>query len=100
MRIVGVEKSSFVDYPGRTAAVLFTPGCNMDCFYCHNRHLLAPGENDPAYDERDVIAFLRKRIGLLDGVVISGGEPTLQKDLDSLRERNRTLKTEIRILKE
>jgi pyruvate formate lyase activating enzyme len=82
MRIVGVEKSSFVDYPGRTAAVLFTPGCNMDCFYCHNRHLLAPGEHDHAYDEQDVLAFLRKRIGMLEGVVISGGEPTLQKDLE------------------
>jgi pyruvate formate lyase activating enzyme len=82
MRIAGLEKNSVVDYPGKLAAVLFTPGCNMDCFYCHNRQLLSPGEDDPAYDPQKVLRFLHARIGFLEGVVISGGEPTLQKDLE------------------
>ncbi|MCD4825854.1 MAG: anaerobic ribonucleoside-triphosphate reductase activating protein [Phycisphaerae bacterium] len=81
MRIAGLEKNSIVDYPGHMAAVLFTPGCNMDCYYCHNRHLLAPGEEDPTLDSGNVMNFLRQRVGFLDAVVISGGEPTLQKDL-------------------
>ncbi|MBN1942137.1 MAG: anaerobic ribonucleoside-triphosphate reductase activating protein [Phycisphaerae bacterium] len=82
MRIAGLERSSFVDYPGKLAAVLFTPGCNLDCFYCHNRHLLSPGEKDQVYDPQDVLRFLRSRVGLLEGVVVTGGEPTLQKDLE------------------
>ncbi len=82
MRIAGLEKSSFVDYPGKLAAVIFTPGCNMDCFYCHNRQLLAPDESDRRYDPQAVLEFLRSRRFLLDGVVITGGEPTLQNDLE------------------
>jgi len=82
MRIAGIERSSFVDYPGKLAAVIFTPGCNLDCFYCHNRHLLSPGEKDAAYKPEDVLRFLHSRVGRLEGVVISGGEPTLQKDLE------------------
>ncbi len=82
MRIAGLEKSSFVDYPGKMAAVIFTPGCNMDCFYCHNRQLLAPGEDDNLHDPQAVLEFLRSRRFLLDGVVISGGEPTIQGDLE------------------
>ncbi|MBN1555555.1 MAG: anaerobic ribonucleoside-triphosphate reductase activating protein [Phycisphaerae bacterium] len=82
MRIAGLERSSFVDYPGKLAAVLFTPGCNLDCFYCHNRHLLSPGEEDVVYSPEDVLDFLRRRVGLLEGVVVTGGEPTLQKDLE------------------
>jgi pyruvate formate lyase activating enzyme len=82
VRIAGLERSSFVDYPGKLAAVIFTPGCNLDCFYCHNRHLLSPGETDVVYKPEDVLRFLRSRVGLLEGVVISGGEPTLQKDLE------------------
>lgn len=81
MRIAGMEKSSVVDYPGTVAAVLFVRGCNFDCWYCHNRELLeeAPPQGD--FSTKSVLAFLKKRRGLLGGVVISGGEPTLQKDL-------------------
>ena len=81
MRIAGLEKSSFVDYPGKLAAVVFTPGCNMNCFYCHNRQLLSPDESDNRYDVQGVLEFLHTRRFLLDGVVITGGEPTLQDDL-------------------
>lgn len=78
MQIAGFVKNSFVDYPGHIAAVVFVPGCNMDCWYCHNRPLWNKG---PLLSESDVFDFLKNRRAFLDGVVISGGEPTLQKDL-------------------
>ncbi|NBB94232.1 MAG: anaerobic ribonucleoside-triphosphate reductase activating protein [Planctomycetes bacterium] len=81
MQIAGLDKTSAVDFPGRIAAVVFTPGCNFDCWYCHNRHLLAPGEQPVRHDSQDVLDFLAMRVGLLDGVVVTGGEPTLQNDL-------------------
>lgn len=79
MRIAGLIKTSLVDYPGLVACVLFLPGCNYDCFYCHNPSLLK-GEYQ-IIPQETVMAFLRKRRGKLDAVVISGGEPTLQEDL-------------------
>lgn len=79
MNISGIIKSSLIDYPGLISCVLFTPGCNYDCFYCHNRSLIDGSHIllTPQY----VTDFLHRRSGLLDGVVISGGEPTLQSDL-------------------
>lgn len=79
MQIAGFLKQSLVDYPGEIAAVIFTPGCNFDCYYCHNRHII--GAQPPLVRPEEVWAHLRKRAGLLDGVVISGGEPCLQEDL-------------------
>ena len=70
-----------VDYPGKIAAVVFTPGCNMNCHYCHNRTLLSESADRRLTDPGDVELFLARRMGLLDGLVISGGEPTLQKGL-------------------
>ena len=85
MMIAGMVKSSLVDYPELVAGVLFVPGCNYNCFYCHNRSLL-DGTHD-IIEQQEVTDFLKKRVGLLDGIVITGGEPTLQKDLIStLRE--------------
>ncbi len=81
MRIVGLEKQSLVDYPDHLAAVLFTPGCNFDCHYCHNRHLLSPDAEDHALDVEKVLGFLAIRTEWLEGVVVTGGEPTLQEDL-------------------
>lgn len=79
MMISGIAKSSLVDYPGLVSCVLFVPGCNYNCFYCHNRALI-DGTHQILFPS-DVDAFLRKRVGLLDAVVISGGEPTLQPNL-------------------
>jgi pyruvate formate lyase activating enzyme len=79
MKIAGMVKNSFVDYPGKVACVVFVPLCNYDCFYCHNRHLIHDAPE--VLREEDVLAFLQKRVGMLDGVVVTGGEPTLQKDL-------------------
>ncbi|MGI6623420.1 MAG: anaerobic ribonucleoside-triphosphate reductase activating protein [Clostridiaceae bacterium] len=87
MRIAGLQKNSMVDFPGKISAVIFTQGCNMNCGYCHNRRLIKFTEENEVYDEDSVLAFLDKRRGLLDGVVISGGEPTLQKDLPCFIEQ-------------
>lgn len=94
MKVAGLVRTSTLDFPGHLAAVVFTAGCNLDCFFCHNRTLL--GEDAPDLPLTEVIAFLEKRKGLLDGVVISGGEPTLQPDLASfmflLREMGYAIK--------
>jgi len=80
MKIGGLQKSSLIDYPGKIAAIIFTQGCNFRCGYCHNPELLSSAEKT-SYSEESVLEFLKSRTGLLDGVVITGGEPTLQADL-------------------
>jgi pyruvate formate lyase activating enzyme len=80
LRIAGIQKNSTLDFPGCLSAVLFFAGCNYDCYYCHNRRLL---KDPPLVSMEYVISFLRKRRGLLDGVVLSGGEATLQGGLYS-----------------
>lgn len=82
MKIAGLQKNSFVDYRGKVSAVVFTAGCNMDCFYCHNRGILCDGEYAGAVREEEVLELLARRRRFLDGVVVSGGEPTLQPDLE------------------
>ena len=81
MRIGGVQKFSFIDYPGKTAAIIFTQGCNFKCGYCHNPQLVYPSLFKVSIPEEEIFAFLESRINQLDGVVITGGEPTLQPDL-------------------
>lgn len=81
MNIAGFQKSSFVDFPGIISCVVFTPGCNMKCGYCHNKHIL--GGDAPKVDALMVMDYLNKRKGMLKGVVVSGGEPTLQPDLEA-----------------
>jgi len=83
MRIAGFQKHSMVDFPGKLAAVVFTPGCNMNCYYCHNRVILGPQADAHLTDREEVLAYLFRRKGLLEGLVITGGEPTLQKGLKS-----------------
>ena len=85
----GMQRSSTIDFPGALACVLFTRGCDLDCFYCHNRELIAGDGGQLA--EAAVFSFLEKRRGLLDGVVVSGGEPTLQPDLEEFLRRVRPL---------
>ena len=80
MVISGLQKLTLLDYPGKTAAIVFTYGCNFRCPFCHNALLVTEKMQD-VIPEEEVLAFLRKRVGLLDAVCITGGEPTLQKDL-------------------
>lgn len=79
MIISGLVKSSLVDFPGLVSCILFLPGCNYNCFYCHNRSLI-DGTHE-IIDNSEIKLFLKKRRGMIDGVVITGGEPTLQPDL-------------------
>ena len=82
MRISGLQKMGLLDYPGKVACTVFTGGCNLRCPFCHNSELLA---NPPALMETDeLLAFLDKRRGLLDGVCITGGEPCVHADLPEL----------------
>ena len=81
MRFGGIQKTSLIDYPGQVSCVVFTLGCNFHCPYCHNPDIVKEKPVQGLFKEEDLYAFLKKRKGLLDGVVLSGGEPTLQKDL-------------------
>ena len=87
MRICGLQKLSMVDYPGKLAATVFTGGCNLRCPFCHNAPLVLRVAETPELPMDEVLTFLRSRKGLLDGVVLSGGEPLLQQGAaDFLRE--------------
>ena len=82
MQILGLNKTTLLDYPEHVAATIFTGGCNFKCPFCHNGDLvLNPGSVTP-YTEEEIFAFLRKRQGVIDGICVTGGEPSLQKDLD------------------
>lgn len=86
MNIQGYQKLTLLDFPGKTACTVFIGGCNLRCPFCHNAGLVrTPMAEQNAYDE--VMEYLRKRRGILDGVCVTGGEPLLQPDLaDFLRE--------------
>lgn len=82
MKISGIQKTSLIEYPGKIVSVLFTQGCNFRCPYCHNSELIGLESRDGEYFPLDsVYSFLEKRRGLIDGVSITGGEPTLQAGL-------------------
>src|SRR3989338_2426862 len=91
MRLGGLQKLSLIDYPGKLAAVVFTQGGNFRCGYCHNPELVLPKEYCPAVPEEDVMVFLRGRQEYLEGVVVRGGEPTLQEGLISFLDRIKRL---------
>ncbi len=82
MTIGGFHKFSLIDYPEKISAVIFTRGCNFRCAYCHNHALIHPRLLESQVHEEDVLSFLNSRKGLLDGVVVSGGEPLLQVDIE------------------
>ena len=90
MRIAGLQKMTLLDYPGKVACTVFLQGCNFRCPFCHNRDLL---DHDGPYsvDEEEFWAFLRKRQGLLDGVCVTGGEPTVQKSLPDFLKKIKAL---------
>ncbi|MBU1778481.1 anaerobic ribonucleoside-triphosphate reductase activating protein [Patescibacteria group bacterium] len=82
MLIGGLQKFSVLDYPGHISAIIFTKGCNFKCQFCYNPMLVYPSKKDHTLIlENDLFYFLKKRIGKLDSVVITGGEPTIQQDL-------------------
>jgi pyruvate formate lyase activating enzyme len=83
MLLGGLQKLTLIDYPGKVAATVFTVGCNFRCPFCHNPELVFPdfGGATGAVSEKEFFDFLKIRQGKLDGVCITGGEPTIQKDL-------------------
>ena len=80
MLISGIQKLTLLDFPGKTACTVFCYGCNFLCPFCHNA-LLVTEKAEGFIDEEEIFSFLQKRQGILDGVCVTGGEPTLQKDL-------------------
>ena len=90
MKIHGLQKMTLLDYPGRVACTVFFGGCNMRCPFCHNAELL-DGTAPAVMDDEELLSFLKKRQGLLDGVAFTGGEPLLQKDLPELMGKIRDL---------
>ncbi|MCR5419951.1 MAG: anaerobic ribonucleoside-triphosphate reductase activating protein [Lachnospiraceae bacterium] len=81
MKIHGLMKTTLLDYPGKVASTIFLGGCNMRCPFCHNMDLVTGPENITPIPEEEIMQHLKSRSGVIDGVCITGGEPTLQTDL-------------------
>jgi pyruvate formate lyase activating enzyme len=84
IKISGIQKTSLIDYPDNISTVLFTQGCNMNCPYCHNPELIPEGNENDYLKLDNLWNFLDKRAGLIDGVVITGGEPLIQESIYEL----------------
>ena len=92
MHISGLQKLAMVDFPGKLAATVFTGGCNLRCPFCHNALLVNRlAENPETHSVDEILDFLKKRKGLLDGVVLSGGEPLMQSGAAEFLEQVRSL---------
>lgn len=89
MLIQGLQKLTLLDFPSHVACTVFLGGCDFRCPFCHNSSLIAGGE--AVMDEEELLKFLKKRQGLLDGVAFTGGEPLLRRDLAPLLEKIRAL---------
>jgi len=96
MKFYGFEKLSLIDYDGHTAATVFTGGCNFYCPYCHNGGLVDL-KTAATFDEEEILAYLKKRVGLLDGLAVTGGEPTLYRELPSFLKKVKELGYDIKL---
>lgn len=94
MKIAGLQKNSTIDFPGKLSCVVFTAGCNYDCYFCHNRHLLGA---EAKIADSEFFQFLEKRKGLIDGVVITGGEPSLYSDLPDFIGKIKVMGYEVKL---
>ena len=90
MKIAGLQKLTLLDYPSKTACIVFTQGCNFKCSFCQNSELI-PLKGNEQITEEEIFDYLIKRKTVLDGVVITGGEPTIQKDLKDFVEKIKKL---------
>jgi pyruvate formate lyase activating enzyme len=91
MIIAGLQKTTLIDYPGKMAAIIFTRGCNFRCHYCHNPGLVDPEKYYPEIPEKEILDFLEKRRSVLDGVVITGGEPLIYQDIGKFLKKIKDL---------
>ncbi|HII17629.1 TPA: anaerobic ribonucleoside-triphosphate reductase activating protein [Candidatus Woesearchaeota archaeon] len=87
VQIKGLQKTTLVDYPGKVACTVFLPGCNFRCGYCHNADLVCSAAALPTIPEKEFFAFLASRKGKVEGVCITGGEPTITKGLPEFCKR-------------
>ncbi len=87
MIIHGLQKMTVLDFPGKIACTVFTAGCNLRCPFCHNARLVTHPEAEDRIDEEEVLSYIYKRKGMLDGVCITGGEPLLQPDIRAFLEK-------------
>ena len=97
IKFYGLQKLTLLDYPGLMASTVFTGGCNMRCPFCHNRSLVFLNENDSEISAADIIDYLENRCKVLDGVCISGGEPTLHKGLKDFIRKIRSLGLKVKL---
>ncbi len=97
MIISGLQKTTLLDYPNRVAATIFLGGCNMRCPFCHNNSILDSEHLISSFDSKQILTFLKKRQGILEGVCISGGEPTLQRDLPEFLSEIKSLGYDIKL---
>ena len=91
MQIHGFQKMTMLDYPGKVACTLFTAGCNFRCPFCHNALLVTEIDRAAAYDFEEILSYLKKRKGILDGVAITGGEPLMNRDIPELLKQLKSL---------
>lgn len=87
MRIQGLQKLTLLDFPEHVACTVFTAGCNFRCPFCHNASLVLDIPKEAQIEEEEFFSFLKKRVGVLDGVCISGGEPLLQPDIEHFMQK-------------
>ena len=90
MKICGLQKTTLLDFPGHVAATIFLGGCNFRCPFCHNSGLLG-NDAEEAMSEASLFTFLKRRTSVLEGVCITGGEPTLSDDLEDFIRRIRQM---------
>ncbi|WP_349945251.1 anaerobic ribonucleoside-triphosphate reductase activating protein [Lacrimispora sp. BS-2] len=90
MKLCGLQKTTLLDFPGHVAATIFLGGCNFRCPFCHNSELIG-SEAKSIFSEEEILGFLNKRKGILEGVCITGGEPTLAEDLEPFIRKIRDL---------
>ncbi len=91
MIIGGLQKFTMIDYPDKLAAIVFTSGCNFRCGYCHNPELVLPEKFNPSLDQNEILEFFKTRVGKLDAISITGGEPTLHADLPQFMKQIKDL---------
>ena len=96
MRIAGYEKISLQDYPNHISCIIFTQGCNLKCPFCQNSTLI-PMDTNNLIDEKEILEYLSLRKNILNGVTISGGEPTLQSDLKEFIRKIKDIGLDIKL---